>query len=381
MTTTPRPGRADRLRARVRRWRARWRGVDHAFRAYDRNSAVLGNQIAGALTYFGFLSFFPLLALAFAAVGYISYIYPEAQDAVTEAISEAFPSLIGTGEGQIDVQDIIDARAGAGLFGVLGLLYAGLGWIDALRDGLRRVFGTLDVELSFLKKKLVDLTVLVLLGLALLASIVVSGTATAATTGVLDVVGLDESLVAITTLKVLSVSLAVVADTVLFAIVISRLSGARLPWRRVRSGALLGAVGFEILKLFGTFLIGRVTANPVYATFGVVVGLLIWMNFVSRLLIFAAAWTATQPYSLEPGEIGEQGAGRSTGFAASTEPVSVVAPPDYEQVPAGAGRIAPRKRRWRAAAAGAVGGAAAAAALTRGRGKTGRKAAKAGDRR
>ena len=164
-------------------------------------------------------------------------------------------------------------------------------------------------------------------------------------------------------------SLAIVADTVLFAIVISRLSGARLPWRRVRSGALLGAVGFEVLKLFGTFLIGRVTDNPIYATFGLVVGLLIWMNFVSRLLIFAAAWTATEPYSLEPGEIGEQGAGRSTGFAASTEPVSVVAPPDFEQVPAG-GVVAPRrKHRWRAAAAGALGGAAAAAALTRGRAK------------
>ena len=38
-----------------------------------------GDQLAGAITYFGFLSFFPLLALGFSVVGYISYVYPSAQ--------------------------------------------------------------------------------------------------------------------------------------------------------------------------------------------------------------------------------------------------------------------------------------------------------------
>ncbi len=122
----------------------------------------------------------------------------------------------------------------------------------------------------------------------------------------------------------------------LFAIVFSRLPGAKLTWRQVRSGALLAAVGFELLKLVGTFLIGRVTQNPLYATFGVVVGLLVWMNFVARLTIFAAAWTATQPYSLEPADLGEAGAGRSTGLALATEPLTPVAPGDFEPVPVGA---------------------------------------------
>ena len=67
--------------------------------------------------------------------------------------------------------------------------------------------------------------------------------------------GSQDSLVAVVLLKVLSVALALLADTVLFAILLSRLSGAHLPWRQVRSGALLGAVGFELLKLVGTFLI------------------------------------------------------------------------------------------------------------------------------
>jgi len=358
----------DAVKGRLRGLRARKPWFDHAVRAYDRNSEVLGGQLAAAVTYFGFLSFFPLLALAFAMVGYVSSVYPDAQDGVTRAVESAFPSLVGSGEGQINIQDVIDAKAGAGIAGLLGLLYAGLGWLDALRDGLRRVFGTDDLDISLIKKKLVDILVMVLLGVSLLLSLVVSSLATAATTYVLDLVGLEESFVATALLKVLSVALAVLVDVVIFAILLSRLSGAKLPWRQVRSGAVLAAVGFEVLKLLGTFLIGRTTANPLYATFGVVVGLLVWINLVSKLTIFAGAWTATQPYSLEPAQLGETGAGRSTGLAAATEPVSVVAPADYVAVPLEVDDAAVSSRsggRVRGVLVGAGLGAALAAAVSR----------------
>ena len=146
----------DAAKARLRDQRARRPWLDHAVRAYDRNGEVLGGQLAAAVTYFGFLSFFPLLALAFAMVGYVSTVYPGAQDGVTAAVESAFPSLVGPGDGQINIQDVVDAKAGAGIAGLLGLLYAGLGWLDALRDGLRRVFGTEDLDISLIKKKLVD---------------------------------------------------------------------------------------------------------------------------------------------------------------------------------------------------------------------------------
>jgi membrane protein len=160
-----------------------------------------------------------------------------------------------------------------------------------------------------------------------------------------------------------------VVDTVLFAILLSRLSGAGCPWRQVRSGAFLAACSFEVLKLVGTLLIGRTTENPLYAAFGVVVGLLVWMNLVARVTVVAAAWTVTQPFSLYPGDLTEEGAGRSTPLAAATEPVTVVAPPDYEPVPVPAGAPSPARSRkpsrpWRTFALGAVAGAGGLAMLT-----------------
>jgi membrane protein len=360
-------GVAGRVKERLRGARSRWPWLDHAVRAYDRYSEVLGGHLAAAVTYFGFLSFFPLLALVFSLVGYISDIYPDAQEEVTRAVQEAFPSLVGTGKGQIDIQDVIDSKVGAGLFGLLGLLYAGLGWLDALRDSLRRVFGTEDVAIGFARKKLVDVLVLTLLGISLLASLVVSSLATAATTSALSLVGLEESGLAVLVLKVLSVTLALAVDVVIFAILLSRLSGARVPWRQVWSGAVLAAVAFEALKLVATYLLGRVTENPLYATFGVIVGLLVWINLNSRLLVFAAAWTATQAYSLVPAPPGDAGAGRNTGLAAATEPVSVVAPADYETVPVAAdgGAASSSGSRWRGALVGAGIGAAVAAVASR----------------
>jgi len=333
------------LRARVRRARARWPWFDHAVRTYQRNGEVLGGQLAAALTFYGFLSFFPLLALAFAVVGYVSGAYPDAQSSVTQAVQDTFPSLIGAGRGQINIQDVIDAKAGAGIIGLLGLFYSGLGWLDAMRAALRRVFGTNELPLNFVKKKATDVAVLIGLGLALVASLVVTSLATSATTQVLGLVNLDDKLVAVVLLKVLSVALAVLADTLLFAILLSRLSGAHQPWRKVRSAALLGAIGFELLKLAGTFLIGRTTHNPVYATFGVVVGLLIWINLVSQLLIYVASWGATQPHS------DARSAARK--LAPGTAPVAADA------------AVVVRRRGWRLAVLGAAIGAAAVALLSR----------------
>jgi membrane protein len=329
------------VRARIAAARARWPWFDHGVRAYGRNNELAGSQLAAAITFFGFLSFFPLLALAFAVVGYISGAYPDAQDAVTRAVEDSFPSLIGSGSGRLDIQDVIDAKAGAGTIGLVGLAYAGLGWLDALRTALRRVYGTSDLPLSFLKKKATDVVVLAGLGLALLTSLVVTTLATAQTSQALATVNLDDKFVALALLKILSVALALLADTALFAILLGRLSGAHLPWRRVRSAALLGAVGFELLKVGGTFLIARTTHNPVYATFGVVVGLLIWINLVSQLLMFVAAWGATVADSDE----------FSTASSPVPRPVAPVA--------------ARRRRGWGRAVLGAAVGAGVVALLTR----------------
>jgi membrane protein len=342
----------DAGKARLLRARARRPVVDHAFVALERHNEVAGAQVAASITYYGFLSFFPLVALTFAVVGYLSVIYPDAKDNVTAAIEAAFPGILGTGPGQINIDDIVNARKGAGLIGILGLLYAGLGWVDALRTGLRRIFGTERLRLPLVRKKTIDALILVLLGAALLASVGVSTLATDATQYALGHVGLNGSFAASAVLKVVAVLVGLLVDTMMLAILFLRLPGAGVSWHQVRSGAVLGAVGFEGLKLVGTFLIARTTSNPLYATFGVLVGLLVWINLVSRVLTYAASWAATQAY---------MGAA-----SADYEPVPVAAP--------GGASSGPKTRTVRGVALGAAVGAGIALLLEKRSRRGGRRA-------
>ena len=165
--------------------------VDHLLRTQEHYSSVKAGQQAGAVTYFGFLSFFPILALAFAAVGWISGVYPDARDATVDAIAEIFPGMIGNGDTQISLDTIENAAGAAVGFGLLGVLYAGLGWLSSMRDALLIVFELPAYEQpSFVIGKLRDLVTLAAVGLVLLLSVGVSGLVGRLSEEILDLLGL-----------------------------------------------------------------------------------------------------------------------------------------------------------------------------------------------
>jgi membrane protein len=97
-------------------------------------------------------------------------------------------------------------------------------------------------------------------------------------------------------LKGLGTVLALLTSTLLCLYLFTRLPRLATPWRRLVRGAVLAAVLFEVLKRVGAIYIDRTTGNPVYGAFAVAVGLLVWINLVSRMLLLCAAWTATAPY-------------------------------------------------------------------------------------
>jgi uncharacterized BrkB/YihY/UPF0761 family membrane protein len=85
---------------------------------------------------FAFLSFFPILALAFFVVGYVARVYPCARDNLIAAIGTMLPHILGTGEGEIRLDTVQNAAGTAGLFGAIGLLSTGLGWLSGMRAAL-----------------------------------------------------------------------------------------------------------------------------------------------------------------------------------------------------------------------------------------------------
>lgn len=285
------------VKERLAEARAERPALDHVLLMNEHYGKVKAGQQAGGVTYFAFLSFFPLLALAFFVVGIIQSIYPDAEDNLTTAIDSVLPGIIGNGDTQLSLDDVQSFSGIAGVVGLLGVLYAGLGWVSALREALVVVFETPQRELpSFVKGKLRDLLALGIIGFVLVVAVAVAGFVSGFSEDVLDLVGLGSELSWL--VKILAVLLGLAANTVLFFALFRLLAEPQAPPRSLWSGAVLGAVGFEVLKQLSGLLLKSTQGQPAFQAFGIALILLVWINYFSRLVLYAASWAYTTPESI-----------------------------------------------------------------------------------
>lgn len=290
----------ERFVDRLDTLRARRPSVDHVVRTFVHYSDRDGNAQAGAVTFFGFLSFFPILALSFFVVGYISAVYPDLRADVVELLEEVLPGVIGNGDGEIALETFEEYAGAVGLVGLAGLVYSGLGWLSGMRRALAVMFRLPRQEHpNFLLGRARDLGTLVMLGVVLLVSIGLSGVMSWFSGLILGWLGLDGSWVAAGVLWVVTHGLAIGATGVLFVAMFRLLAHPQVAGRALWQGALAGAVGFEVLKAVAGFLIAQTKDQPAFQAFGVALILLVWINYFSRLVMLSASWAYTAPVAVE----------------------------------------------------------------------------------
>jgi membrane protein len=286
------PSLKQRISDRVQRIRQRRPLVDHGVRTFEHYGEVKGNGQAGAVTYFAFLSFFPILALAFAVIGYVAKIYPEAQDDLVKAINTVLPGMVGEDEGQISLESIQDSAPGIASIGLLVVLYSGLGWLSSMRDALLAVFQLPPSEQpNLVMGKLRDLAALATIGVILIVSVGVAGVVSGLSEQILDWLGLGSGLGWL--LTVIAAVIGLLANMVLFWALFRVLANPEAPSRSLWSGALLGAIGFEVLKQASTYLMASTKGQPAFQAFGIALILVVWINYFSRVVLYAAAWAHT----------------------------------------------------------------------------------------
>jgi uncharacterized BrkB/YihY/UPF0761 family membrane protein len=68
------------------------------------------------------------------------------------------------------------------------------------------------------------------------------------------------------------------------------LTASRQPWRQLLPGAAVGALGWSVLQVLGTSIVGRQLeqANLVYGAFAIVIVLLSWLYLSAQVLLYAA---------------------------------------------------------------------------------------------
>jgi inner membrane protein YhjD len=235
---------------------------------------VGGNQLAAAFTLQAFLSIFPLILVALAALGFVAA-HSQGVAGHTDVAGRIVAQLGLKGESAKMLTDAVAAaersRKAASVVGFLGLLWSGLGLVGALQYAYNSVWQVND---RGVKDKAFGLVWLV--GGAVLF---VGGAA--ATTALRWLPGF---LAPIGILVTFGVSFGLWLWT-------SRvLPNTKLPWRDLVPGALLGAVGLEVLKAVGAYYVPRAVASSsqLYGSLGIVFAILAWLLLFGRLVVYSA---------------------------------------------------------------------------------------------
>ncbi|MEV6028703.1 YihY/virulence factor BrkB family protein [Streptomyces sp. NPDC052036] len=265
-----------------------WLMATHAWRSYERLARVKWTRLAAAMTFVSFVALFPLLTVAAAIAA--ATLSVDRQNKLQSKVAEQFPGI----SGQLDIHGLVQSAGTVGIIAGAALFLVGIGWVAQIRDCLRAVWELPDSDENPILAKLKDGGVLIGLGGAILVTIAISTLATALVDWMAGELGLDKGGWGSVLLRIVAFAVAVLADFLVLLYALTLLPGVEPPRHRLLVAALIGAVGFELLKLLLSGYIQGVASKSMYGAFGVPVALLLWINFTAKLVLFCAAWTATR---------------------------------------------------------------------------------------
>jgi YihY family inner membrane protein len=229
-------------------------------------------SLAALLSYYGFFSLFPLLAVATTILGHLLAGDPALRQRLLDTALRNVP-LIGT-RIATDLHEL-DA-SGIGLAIAIALaVWSGLGAVKAFEYAMNTIWNVPHRRRpGFVPTNLRALAMLV--GLA--ALIVVSALSTMSLTGS-GIAGV-----------ILGLVLSILVHAALFLGAYTVLSAAPVGWRTNLPGAIVAAIAWTVLlRLGGMFVAHEIaSANEIYGTFALVVGLLAWLYLGSSVALYAA---------------------------------------------------------------------------------------------
>lgn len=234
-----------------------------------------GGYLASLITYYGFLSLFPLLLIFSTVLGFLLPGNPELQQQLIQSALSQFP-IIGD---QLTSSAQPLRGSGSGLVvGVLVALYGGVGVVVAIHNAFDQVWGVpVAKRPDPVRARLRSLLLLLLFGLGVLLTTALSALGTAA-----------EGLWPV--LRVGAIALSVATNCVLFVLAFRALTARRVGTRDVLPGAITAAIGWQVLQSVGALYVGYQLqgTSAVYGLFGIVLGLLAWIYLEAVILVLAA---------------------------------------------------------------------------------------------
>ncbi len=287
------PGILDRLRARMP-----W--FDHVMRAQQRYTDCKGDFYAAGITYFTIFALFPLLMVGFAVGGFVLASRPKLLAEIGARIKATISGDLG--QQIVELMDsAVQSRASVGVIGLATATWVGLGWMNNLREALSQMWGRFrDEPPGFVRTKLSDLGALLSVFVAIVVTVALTALSNnSVMKNILHWFGIGDTSGLSLVLYLASIVVSVLVSWLLFTWVIARLPRESVSFHSSVRAGLIAAVGFEIFKMVAAVYLSKVLTGPAGATFGPVLGLMVFAYITARLVLFATAWAATTPENMD----------------------------------------------------------------------------------
>jgi YihY family inner membrane protein len=246
-----------------------------------------GGSLAALLTFYGFLSLFPLLLLLVTILGFFSGSEHSFVQRVENSAFSQFP-VVGT-----KLSTNIHGLQGRSIFGlivgILFVLWGSQGALQTAQYAQAEIWNIPGVNRPNFWARLGRTGLMMLvLGLFLLASTLLAGLVTIGHHGAWAVVG------------AVVVSLAV--NVGLFVVAFRLLTPKQIPWSDMVPGAIVGAAGWTALQYVGGVLVEHSLRNTSkeYGTFALVLGLISFLYLAAQVTLYAAELNVVRVRHLWP---------------------------------------------------------------------------------
>jgi membrane protein len=261
--------------ARIDTWQRRHGRAAFAVAVVKKFADDRASSLAALVSYYAFLSLFPLLLAFVSVLGFVLEDDPGLQEDIVDSALARIP-VIGAQLGD-DVEPLTGSSVALAI-GLAGALWAGLGVTLALSRGFDEIWDVPRLEQRGpVTRRARGGLVLVILACALIASTVVGGIAITGEIGP----------------AAERIGAGVLSLVVNFTLFLAAFWLLTTPPRRVADmlpGVLFASAGWLVLQAAGTWYVTRAIAGATdaYGTFALVIGLLSWFWLASHLLLLAA---------------------------------------------------------------------------------------------
>ncbi len=282
--------------------------VAHVLRAIERFNLRGGAQLSAAIAYFSVLSLVPILMLAFSVLGLVLTVFqPDLVVALKEWIEAQFAGVSddATLKQILDVIENYLANWATLLLAALAVgFWFGSSWFGNLKRAVRLVMRE-DVDnpgklLPWLLDILANFAGLVALLVGIALTFGASFAATWLTDQIGSALGLSAGFGWSLALRLISLAVGFAAGTGMFWLLYTWFTPHPISPAHLWVGAGTGAASLLVLQLIAGYVVQAFSRNVTATVFGSVIVLMLFLNLFATLVLFIAAWLATQAQPADP---------------------------------------------------------------------------------